>query len=147
MRIRLLLSLLALLAPVGLAAADIVVHRDPGCGCCEKWVQQLRQQMGRKVQMIDDTARASFQQKNAVPKDLSSCHTALVDGYVIEGHVPIADIKRLVAHRPKDVAGIAVAGMPDGSPGMEVAGMRGQPFDVVAFGPGGRKVFARHNHG
>ncbi|MCJ8157228.1 DUF411 domain-containing protein [Sphingomonas sp. LaA6.9] len=141
-----LAALLALGAPAAaIAASDILVHRDPGCGCCEKWTAQVRQQFGRRVTMIDDQRRAAFQKTRGVPADLSSCHTAIVDGMVFEGHVPIADMKRVLAQRPKGIKGLAVAGMPLGSPGMEVAGVRPQAYDVIAFGPAGRRVYARHN--
>ncbi len=79
-----------------------------------------------------------------VPRTLQSCHTAIVDGYVIEGHVPIAEVNRLLAERP-DVVGLAVAGMPVGSPGMEVPGAQTQPFEVVAFDSAGNtQVYARY---
>jgi hypothetical protein len=82
--------------------------------------------------------------RNQVPPELQSCHTAIVDGYVIEGHVPAAEIKRLLAERPA-VLGLAVAGMPIGSPGMEVEGVAAQPYDVIAFDAGGgRQVFASY---
>lgn len=126
------------------AAADIAMHRDPGCGCCEKWAAQVRQQFGRKVRIIDDARRGALQRRVGVPAGLGSCHTAIIDGMAFEGHVPIADMKRALAQHPKDVRGLAVAGMPLGSPGMEVAGMKPQSYDVIAFGPGGRRVFARH---
>lgn len=125
------------------AASNIVVHRDPGCGCCEKWAAQVQQQFGRRVTLIDDARRSAFQRARGVPATLSSCHTALVDGMVFEGHVPVADMKRALALRPRGVSGLAVPGMPLGSPGMEVAGQRNQHFDVIAFGAGGNKIFAR----
>lgn len=136
--------LLMAIPATAMAAADIAMHRDPGCGCCEKWAAQVRQQFGRKVQIIDDADRGALQRRVGVPADLSSCHTAIVDGMAFEGHVPIADMKRALAQRPKGVRGLAVAGMPLGSPGMEVAGMKAQPYNVVAFGPSGRRVFAHH---
>lgn len=141
------LALAALLvgSTAAVAAADIAMHRDPGCGCCAQWAAQVRKQFGRKVQIVDDARRAAFQQQLGVPQDLSSCHTAIVEGLVFEGHVPIADMKRLLAQRPKGVRGLAVPGMPIGSPGMEVPGMRVQPYEVVAFGPNGRRVYARHS--
>ena len=80
---------------------------------------------------------------NGVPQDLWSCHTMIVDGYVIEGHVPAADIARLLAERPEGVKGLAVAGMPLGSPGMEV-GNRKQAYQVIAFGENGRSIFASY---
>ena len=130
MKTRLFVALLFLAMPgVALAASDIVVHRDPGCGCCEKWAQAVRAKLGRKAGM---------------PRTLASCHSAIVDGYMIEGHVPISDVKRLLATRPAGVKGIAVAGMPIGSEGMEVAGAARQPYTVVAFGSAGQRIFARH---
>ena len=141
----LLAACLALGVPsLAMAAADIIVHRDPGCGCCEKWAAQVRQQFGRRVSIIDDQQRPAFQRAHGVPARLSSCHTATVDGMVFEGHVPIADMKRVLAQRPRGVSGLAVTGMPVGSPGMEVPGQPAQPFNVIAFGTGREIVFARH---
>ena len=140
-----LAAVLMTIPAVASAAADIAMHRDPGCGCCEKWAAQVRQQFGRKVQIVDDANRAAFQRRVGVPAQLGSCHTAIIDGMAFEGHVPIADMKRVLAHHPKGVRGLAVAGMPLGSPGMEVAGVKGQPYDVIAFGPGGRRPYAHHN--
>ena len=136
-------ALLMTIPAVASAAADIAMHRDPGCGCCEKWAAQVRQQFGRKVQIIDEDRREVLQRKLGLPADLASCHTAIIDGMAFEGHVPIADMKRALAQHPKGVRGLAVAGMPMGSPGMEVPGMRTQPYDVIAFGAAGRRVFAR----
>jgi hypothetical protein len=127
-----------------MAAADIVVHRDPGCGCCAEWAALVRGQFGRRVTIVDDTQRQAFLKRAGVPADLASCHTAVIDGLIFEGHVPLADMKRLLAQRPKGVRGLAVAGMPIGSPGMEVPGRTGDAYEVIAFGPGGRRVFARH---
>jgi hypothetical protein len=82
--------------------------------------------------------------EHGVPQELRTCHTAIVDGYVVEGHVPAEDVERLLAERP-EIAGVAVAGMPAGSPGMEVAGQPAEPFDVVAFtADGDTSVFASH---
>lgn len=133
-----------MLPAAALAANNIAMHRDPGCGCCEKWAAQVRQQFGRNVQIIDDANRDALQRKMGVPADLSSCHTAIIDGMAFEGHVPIADMKRALAQHPQGVRGLAVAGMPLGSPGMEVPGTKAQAYEVVAFGVGGRRVFARH---
>ena len=140
-----LAAVLMTIPAVASAAADIAMHRDPGCGCCEKWAAQVRQQFGRKVQIVDDANRAAFQRRVGVPAQLGSCHTAIIDGMAFAGHVPIADMKRVLAQHPKGVRGLAVAGMPLGSPGMEVAGVKGQPYDVIAFGPGGRRPYAHHN--
>jgi hypothetical protein len=126
------------------AANDIAMHRDPGCRCCEKWAARVHQEFGRNVRIFDDANRAAFQRGAGVPAALSSCHTAMIDGMAFEGHVPIADIKRVLSQHPRGVTGLAVAGMPMGTPGMEIAGTKPQHFDVVAFGPGGQKVFAHH---
>ena len=136
--------MLASLSSVANAAAEIVMHRDPGCSCCEKWAQQVKAAFGRNVRIIDDANRASFKVKSGVPGALSGCHTALVGGYAFEGHVPIADMKRLFASRPTDIRGLAVTGMPMGSPGMEMPGMQADHFNVIAFGAGKARVFTRH---
>ncbi|MBN8812337.1 MAG: metal-binding protein [Sphingomonas sp. 67-41] len=144
-RIRILFAALALGVPAAaMATQQIAVYRDPGCGCCEKWAAQVRAQFGRQVQLVDDRQRAALQKRLGVPADLASCHTAIIDGMAFEGHVPIADMKRVLAQRPRGVSGLAVAGMPLGSPGMEVPGVRGQAYEVIAFGPAGRRMFARH---
>lgn len=139
------LAVLLIAVPgIASAAADIAMHRDPGCGCCEKWAVQVRQQFARKVQIIDDANRAAFQRRTGVPAQLASCHTAIVDGMAFEGRVPIADMKRVLAQHPKGVRGLAVAGMPLGSPGMEMPGAKPQPFEVIAFGSNGQRVYARY---
>lgn len=139
---RKLLLALALAGSPALAAGDIVLHRDPGCGCCMQWAAQVRQAFGRTVRIVDDAARPAFQRRMGVPVELSSCHTAVVGGMAFEGHVPVADMRRLLASRPQGVRGLAVAGMPLGAPGMEVPGRRAQPFIVMAFGAGRPTVFA-----
>ena len=96
-----------------------------------------------RVEDVNDLV--TVKQNHKIPPQLQSCHTAIVDGYIIEGHVPVADIDRLLAERP-DIAGLAVPGMPVGSPGMEVAGTADQPFDVIAFDKAGQtQVFASYN--
>ncbi len=144
-RIRLALAALALGVPAAAVAADtILVHRDPGCGCCGEWASIVKAQFGRAVRIVDDANRPAMMKARGVPADLASCHTAVIDGMTFEGHVPIADMKRALAQRPKGVSGLAVAGMPLGSPGMEVRGRPAQAFEVIAFGRTGRRVFARH---
>lgn len=140
---KLLLGLALVSTPV-MAATGIVMHRDPGCGCCEKWAAQVRAAFGRDVRIVDDANRAAFDARLGIPASLSSCHTAIVDGMAFEGHVPVADMKRVLAAKPKGVRGLAVAGMPMGSPGMETAGRKADRFDVIAFGTGKPFVFARH---
>ncbi len=141
---RKLVLALALFSTPALAAGDILMHRDPGCGCCEQWAARVRQAFGRNVRIVDDTNRAALQRQVGLPADLTSCHTAIVDGIAFEGHVPLADMRRVLASRPKGVRGLAVAGMPIGSLGMEVPGARAQPYNVIAFGSGRVTVFARH---
>jgi hypothetical protein len=144
-RIRLIAAALAAaVSATALAAGPVLMHRDPGCPCCEKWAAQVKAQFGRAVTIIDDANRPAFMKGRGVPGDLASCHTAIMDGMTFEGHVPIADNKRALATRLKGMTGLAVAGMPMGPPGMEVSGMKVAHYDVVGFGRGGRRVFAHH---
>ena len=120
------------------------VYKDPTCGCCSKWVEHL-QAAGFTVRTTNTGDLSDFKTKHNVPARVRSCHTALVDGYVVEGHVPAADIQRLLKERPANVAGLGVPGMPIGSPGMEVAGTKAQRYDVIAFvKDGSTRVFATH---
>jgi hypothetical protein len=121
----------------------MTVQRDPGCGCCLNWVAHL-EKAGFKVLVTESPVMEKVKDQRGVPKDVRSCHTGVVDGYVIEGHVPAADIKRLLKERPT-VVGLAVPGMPAGSPGMEMSNGRVQPYDVIAFDKAGKTtVFASH---
>lgn len=124
------------------AGAVVEVFKSPTCGCCSLWVKHLEQNgFTAKVTEMDDLS--SLKKKHGVPAKASSCHTALVNGYVLEGHVPAADVKRLLMERPA-VAGLAVPGMPVGSPGMEV-GSTVQPYNVLSFDKAGEtKVFASY---
>ncbi len=135
---------LAFIAAPAFAASEAVMHRDPGCACCVQWAAQVRKAFGRSVRIVDDANRAALQRKVGLPIELASCHTALIDGLAFEGHVPIADMKRLLTSKPKGVRGLAVAGMPIGSPGMELPGMAADRYAVVAFGTGKPFVYARH---
>lgn len=135
---------IALVATPVLAASEAVMHRDPGCGCCEKWAAQVRKAFGRSVKVIDDANRPALQRRVGLPAGLASCHTALIDGIAFEGHVPIADMKRVLAAKPRGVRGLAVAGMPLGSPGMEAPGYPADRYNVIAFGSGKASVFAKH---
>lgn len=144
-RISRLSALLLLCLLTGAAFAQsllgVTVYKSPYCGCCQLWIEYL-QKNGFQVtaKNMDDTApvRASL----GMPVKLGSCHTAVVGGYVIEGHVPAADIHRLLKEKPKAV-GLAVPGMPLGSPGMESA--RPQPYDtLLVMKDGSTKVWARH---
>jgi hypothetical protein len=120
----------------------IVVSKDPTCGCCTGWVNHLRQ-AGFSADVIETSDINRVKVRLGVPNDLASCHTAEIGNYVIEGHVPADTIKRLLAENPVG-KGLAVAGMPMGSPGMEMEGMAPEIYEVVLFGPSGRTTFAQY---
>lgn len=130
--LNLVLSLAVSLSATAASLPEITVYRDPGCRCCEGWVEHLTQQ-GFPTQVTATADMDSVKQRLGVPTEMGSCHTAIVNGYLLEGHVPVAEIQRLLTERP-DITGIAVPGMPVGTPGME-DGDRHDPFDVVSFGP------------
>lgn len=133
---------LVLSAGAGAQAPQAVdVFKTPTCGCCAKWVDHLRAQ-GFAPKTTDMVNLTDVKAKHRVPPALQSCHTAIVGGYVIEGHVPASDIKRLLKERPA-VVGLAVPGMPIGSPGME--GPRPDRYEVLSFDKEGKtKVFSSH---
>lgn len=139
-------SLVALVAATALglpgASADdsvVVVHKDPNCGCCSLWVQHLRN-AGLVVRVGEAADLKAVRARLGVPAALAACHTAEIAGYVIEGHVPVAAIQRLLSQRP-NAKGLAVPGMPIGSPGME--GGPPQAFTVMLFGPEGTRPYMR----
>jgi len=120
----------------------VEVWKTPTCSCCSKWVEHLKAN-GFRVEVHNEGQMNPLKTKLGIPQGLASCHTARVDGYLVEGHVPASDIKRLLAERPAG-RGIAVPDMPIGSPGME-QGARQDPFDVVLFGDNDqRQVFSKH---
>jgi len=121
----------------------ITVHRDPDCGCCGGWIAHL-QGAGFAPTVVATRDLEAVRQRLGVPAALASCHTAEVEGYVVEGHVPASAIRRLLAQRPQ-AKGVAVPGMPIGSPGME--GGAPQTYEVVLFGPQGHRTFARYRGG
>src|SRR5262245_23898688 len=121
------------------AAPRIIVNKDPNCGCCSAWVEHLRA-AGFDTHVNELSDLAPLKKRLAIPPALSSCHTAEVDGYVIEGHVPASAIRRLLAERPSAV-GLAVPGMPVGSPGMEVPGTADETYEVVLFSRTGRRTY------
>lgn len=124
-------------------AASYTMFRDPNCGCCEEWADHVHAGMQAEIAVEERSDMGAIKDREGVPVDLRSCHTMVVDGYVIEGHVPAADIARLLRERPEGIEGLAVPGMPIGSPGMEM-GDRTQPYQVSAFGSAGRTVFASY---
>lgn len=117
--------------------AAMTVYRDPGCGCCGAWAE-LARNAGYRVQLIDRQDMPAVKRQHGVPDELSSCHTSIVGGYAVEGHVPIDNVNRLLSERPAGIKGIAVAGMPLGSPGMEVPDGTTEAFQVMAFDASGR---------
>lgn len=123
------------------AAAPVVeVYKSASCGCCTEWVKHLqRNSIASRVKNVEDTS--DYRAKFGMPQALGSCHTATVNGYVIEGHVPATEIKRLLAEKPKAL-GLAVPSMPMGSPGME--GPRSDPYDVLLVQANGRHSTYRH---
>jgi hypothetical protein len=126
-------------------AADlprVVVTKDPSCGCCRAWAEHVRA-AGFPIEVVESAGVGRLKARLGVPQDLAGCHTAEVGGYVVEGHVPAAAIRRLLEERPAAI-GLAVPGMPVGSPGMEVEGSPPETYEVVLFGPSGRRRFARY---
>ncbi len=128
------------------AGGMIEVYKSPSCGCCGLWADIMKQN-GFEVKEHMTEAIIELKAKNSVPLELSSCHTGVIDGYVVEGHVPAEDIKELLAKKPADVVGISVPGMPLGSPGMEQGGIV-EDYDVIAFKKDGSyEIFSRYKNG
>jgi hypothetical protein len=122
----------------------VEVYKTVTCGCCSLWVEHLEAN-GFTVRATNLESLGDLKAKYRIPPRAQSCHTAVVNGYVVEGHVPAADVLRLLKERPA-IVGLAVPGMPIGSPGMEVPGQKPQPFDVLAFDKTGQtRVFTSHN--
>ncbi|MEN3362953.1 MAG: hypothetical protein V7606_227 [Burkholderiales bacterium] len=125
------------------AAAPIIeVYKSESCGCCSEWVKHLESN-GFRVKAQNVANPADYREKFGIPQELGSCHTGMVQGYALEGHVPAAEIKRLLAEKPK-AKGLAVPSMPMGSPGME--GHRKDPYDVMLVqGNGKYSVYKHYN--
>jgi hypothetical protein len=131
-----------LLSCSGTEVITATVYKSPTCGCCGKWIERL-EAAGFDVESVDVPDVSVIKAEHDLPTGLASCHTALIDGYLVEGHVPVEDIQRLLEERP-DIAGLAVPGMPIGSPGME--GPNPESYDVIAFdATGTRRTFATHH--
>jgi hypothetical protein len=116
----------------------VTVHKDPDCGCCSGWVAHLELN-GFQVKVVETGDLNRIKTRLGVPFDLAGCHTAQVDNYVIEGHVPAAALKRFLSERP-DALGLSVPGMPNGSPGMSG---EYEEYEVTLFGANGRRVYGR----
>ena len=127
-------------------ATRVSAWRDPYCGCCSGWVAHLR---AEGFAVTDQVVQAvgPIRERLGTPSDLLSCHAGQVEGFVLEGHVPAAAIRRLLAERPPGVRGLAVPEMPVGSPGMEVPGRAPDTYDVIAFGAGPHRPFMRFTGG
>lgn len=126
----------------GASYPAVTVYKSPTCNCCSDWVTHLKDN-GFEVNVKSRLRVGPVKQQLGVPKALASCHTATVGGYVVEGHVPATDMKRLLQEKP-EVRGVSVPGMPVGSPGME-RGNRVEPYDVVTFtAAGDTSVFAQY---
>lgn len=116
------------------------VTKDPGCGCCDKWAEHFRT-AGFTVNVKEDAERRAHKARLGIPAEFQTCHTGIVEGYVVDGHVPADLVRKMLAEKPA-IRGLAVPGMPIGSPGME--GPNPQPYDVIAFTKDGQKtVYAR----
>ena len=142
-RILQLLLMVPLLTGMQLRAAEpqVTVYKTRTCGCCGKWVEHLKAN-GFAPNVVDVPSTAEYRQRYGVPEQLASCHTATVGGYTVEGHVPAADIHRLLQKKPK-AKGLTVPGMPMGSPGME--GSRRDAYSVLLIGADGRtSVFKQY---
>jgi hypothetical protein len=138
-----LTSLLPRISAAAPKPTPITVYKDPSCGCCKNWVEHLRAN-GFAPEVHDRADMDALKDSLGVPAALRACHTGVVGTYVIEGHVPAADVKKLLTTKPAKTVGIAVPGMPAGSPGMEMGG-RADHYDVIAFASAGAtRVFARH---
>lgn len=115
--------------------AEMTVYRSPTCGCCGKWIDHMKKQ-GFVIKDIKSEDMAAIKRKLGIPKELESCHTALVEGLLVEGHVPSVDVKKAMQTKAK-AAGLSAPGMPAGSPGMEMGG-REDKFSVIAFDKNGK---------
>lgn len=136
----LLASLVALVAVPAAAAAParkITVYKDPNCGCCGAWAKRMAATGRYTPALVDEPDMLALKTRLRVPPELGSCHTTTVAGLVVEGHVPPAAVDRLLRERPKGIIGLAVPGMPAGSPGMEMPDGRRDPYIVYAFAADG----------
>lgn len=138
------LFLLAFLLPALPASAqEIKVHLSPTCGCCKAWVRHL-EQAGFTPRVVESSDMATTKRASRVPDRVQSCHTAIVEGYFVEGHVPASDIRRLLKDKPVAL-GLAVPDMPVGSPGMEVPGVTPEKFETLLVGANGQtRVYGKH---
>src|SRR5688500_9898285 len=129
--------------PAAAKPVMMAVYKTPTCGCCAKWVEHMKQN-GFTVHVTDMNDLSAVKTKHGVPAKAQSCHTAVVNGYVVEGHVAAADVKRMLKELPA-IAGLALPGMPAGSPGMEQPGIQSPSYEVLSFNKAGAtRVFSKH---
>ena len=121
---------------VAFAKPTIELYKSPSCGCCVGWAE-IMEEKGYKVNVHHKRDWSSVKKKFGMPNQLKSCHTAVVDGYMVEGHVPEKDIARLLSERPSDISGLTAPGMPQHSPGMAAPGQKYKDFNVIAFDENG----------
>ena len=141
-KMKIFLMTLSLFAGSGFAT-EMTLYKSPYCGCCKAWAK-IMEKAGFEVTVIEQANNNQLHQKHGMSSDLTSCHSALVEGYVIEGHVPAADIQRLLKEKPA-ITGLSVAGMPASSPGMDVPN-NSDPYQVIAFSKDGTKsVYNQYN--
>ncbi|GAB6261971.1 DUF411 domain-containing protein [Photobacterium sp. R1] len=142
-----LLSAALLMMSLSSVAAEVIEgtnYQSPSCGCCKGWVKHMNDN-GFDIKMTFENNLHPIKQANGIRPEYASCHTAKIQGYVFEGHVPAQDIKRFLAEKPANLKGLAVAGMPMGSPGMEYNDQK-MPYDVVAFDQDGNTVVWASHH-
>lgn len=125
-------------------AAKLTVYKSPTCGCCGAWIDHMRVAGFTDIEVVDLDDLTAIRASRGIKDTYASCHTGVIGDYAVEGHVPAADVRRLLRERPKAI-GLAVPGMPGGSPGMEMPGGGGEPFDtLLLMRDGSAKPFARH---
>jgi hypothetical protein len=126
------------------AGPEMMVRKRAGCSCCDKWVDHLqRDGFVVRVEELPDAELTAYKKSLGVPNSLFGCHTGVIDGLIVEGHVPARYVQRALANR-RGIVGVGVAGMPTGSPGMEMDGVKGEPYEVVSFTKDGKTAVFAH---
>jgi len=138
-------TLMLLTSSYAMAAEEISVYRSPTCSCCGQWLEHIKQHHFAIKDIVTDDVE-TIKRKYNVISSLASCHTAIINQYVIEGHVPATDIEKLLKIKPKNIIGLTVPGMPIGTPGMEMGGKK-QAYDVLSFDENGKTAIFSHHSG
>lgn len=131
-----IIASMAFFSASAFAKATIELYKSPTCGCCTEWAD-IMEKKGYEVNVHHRQNWNDVKQEFGMPNQLMSCHTAVIDGYMVEGHVPEADIARLLEDRPENISGLAAPGMPQHSPGMAAPGQEFKDFNVIAFDKNG----------